>query len=181
MEKIILKSVTDEYKDAVMNYKKEFIDDGESMDGTAGLRNCETFEEWVTLLKDNSKEETVRDGVVAATTLLAISESDNRLIGMVDIRHKLNDFLSNYGGHIGYSVRRTERKKGFATQILAQALNKCIDLNIKKVLLTCDKTNTPSAKTIHNNGGILENEVMYDDSTTIQRYWITVQNTSSLK
>src|SRR5690554_4834001 len=95
-----------EYKDEIMNYKKEFIENRDSMDGTAGLRNYNTFEEWYSALGDNLKEETVREGLVPATTFIAISTGDGRLIGMIDIRHRLNDFLLNFGGHIGYSVRK---------------------------------------------------------------------------
>ena len=157
-----------------MEYRNEFITNGESMDGTAGLRKCKTFEEWEMLLMDNSKEETVRGGVVPATTLLAISAKDGRLVGMVDIRHKLSEFLLNYGGHIGYSVRKTERKKGFATEILTQALKECVKLKIEKVLLTCDKNNIASAKTIIKNSGILESEVEDEGHIIIQRYWITL-------
>ncbi|MCH4886288.1 GNAT family N-acetyltransferase [Acidaminobacter sp. JC074] len=174
MENIKLVTVSREYKDSVMAYKQEFMENKESMDGTANLRTCDTFEEWEAMLIDNSKEETVREGLVPATTLLAVRVSDNNLIGMVDIRHRLNDFLSNYGGHIGYSVRKTERRKRYATQILNQALKVCKDLEIKKVLLTCNKTNVASAKTILNNGGFLENEAQYDETTIIQRYWITL-------
>lgn len=174
MGNIKLVPVTNDYKDSVMEYKSEFIANGEGMDGTAGLRKCATFEEWETMLIDNSKDETVRDGVVSATTLLAVSNKDDRLIGMVDIRHKLSEFLLNYGGHIGYSVRKIERQKGFATQILALALKECVDLKIKNVLLTCDKNNIASAKTIIKNGGILESEVEYNGATIIQRYWIAL-------
>lgn len=169
--KLVLPTV--EYKEEIMNYKKEFIENGDSMDGTAGLRNAENFEEWHNALCDNMREETVREGLVPATTFLAISNDDGRLIGMIDIRHRLNHYLLNFGGHIGYSVRKSERQKGYATEMLALALKECMKLNIKRVLITCDKGNVASAKTIINNGGILENEIL-DGNVTIQRYWISL-------
>lgn len=161
------------YKDEIMNYKKEFIRDNDSMDGTSGLRNAKSFEEWHNAILDNLNEETVREGLVPATTYIAISTDDERLIGMIDIRHRLNEYLLSYGGHIGYSVRRPERKKGYATEMLKLALKECERLGITKVLLTCDKDNIASAKTIIKNGGILENEVQEEGGIT-QRYWINL-------
>lgn len=158
------------YKDNIMDYKREFIETGDSMDGSAGLMDAETFEVWYKAFQDNLKEETVRPGLVPATTYLAFN-NDNRLVGMIDIRHKLNDYLLNYGGNIGYSIRKSERKKGYATEMLELALKECIKLKIKEVLITCDKENVASAKTIINNGGKLENEVTEGTRTT-QRYWI---------
>lgn len=162
-----------EYKDKIMDYKREFIENGDSMDGTANLRNAETFEEWYGAFCDNLREETVRDGLVPATTYLAISTDDGHLIGMIDIRHRLNDYLLNFGGHIGYSVRKSDRKQGYATEMLALALEECTKLDIRKVLITCDKANTASAKTIIKNGGILENEIP-DEGRITQRYWIAL-------
>lgn len=173
MNRLKLVLPTPEYKNKIMDYKREFIENGDSMDGTAGLRNAKTFEEWYSAFCDNLKEETVRDGLVPATTYMAISIDDGRLIGMIDIRHSLNDYLLISGGHIGYSVRKSERQKGYATEIVALALSECEKINIKKVLITCDKDNIASAKTIIKNGGHLENEISEGDSIT-QRYWITL-------
>lgn len=160
-----------EYKSEIMNYKIEFINNGDSMDGTAGLRNAENFEEWYSAFCDNMREETVSEGFVPATTFLAISTDDGRLIGMIDVRHRLNDYLLKFGGHIGYSVRKSERQKGYATEMLALALKECMKLNIKRVLITCDKDNIASTKTVVNNGGVLENEIPEENGIT-QRYWI---------
>lgn len=173
MNRLKLVLPTPEYKEKLMNYKKEFIENGDSMDGSAGLRNAETFEEWYRAFCDNLKEETVRDGLVSATTYMAISTNDGRLIGMIDIRHRLNDYLLNFGGHIGYSIRESERQQGYATEMLALSLTECVKLNIKKVLITCDKNNVASAKTIISNDGKLENEIAEGNGIT-QRYWITL-------
>ena len=173
MNRLKLVLPTPEYKEKLMDYKREFIESGDSMDGTAGLRNAETFEEWYSAFYDNLKEETVRDGLVPATTYMAISSDDGSLIGMIDIRHRLNDYLLNFGGYIGYSIRKSERQKGYATEMLALALIECKKLNIKKVLITCDKDNVASAKTIINNGAELENEIQQGNRVT-QRYCITL-------
>ncbi|MDR3596653.1 GNAT family N-acetyltransferase [Clostridium sp.] len=172
MNRLKLILPTPEYKEKLMEYRREFIENGDSMHGTAGLRNAETFEEWYAIC-DNLSEETVRGGLVPATTYMAVSTKDDCLIGMIDIRHRLNDYLLNFGGHIGYSIRKAERQQGYATEMLALAVVECLKLNIKKILITCDKNNIASAKTIINNGGKLEDETA-EGNRIIQRYWITL-------
>jgi len=83
-----------------------------------------------------------------STTYLAIREIDNYIVGMVDIRHYLDEFLTQVGGNIGYDVRKSERNKGYAKQMLKLALEKCKELKMKKVLITCDKDNIASEKVI---------------------------------
>lgn len=164
---------TKEHESQVLGYKNEFEINGDSMDGTAGLQNTINFDEWFSRFIDNSNEETVRTGCVQASTYLAVSSCDKRVIGMIDIRHRLNDYLLQFGGHIGYSVRKSERRKGYAKEMLCMALQKCIDMNIKKVLVTCDKENIASVRTIISSGGVLENEVLEGERIT-QRYWIMI-------
>jgi predicted acetyltransferase len=109
MSRLNLVLPSPKYKEQLMDYKREFIENGDSMDGSAG--------------------------------------------------------------HIEYSVRKSERKQGYATEMLALALKECKILGIREVLITCDKDNIASAKTIINNGGKLENEIFNVDKIT-QRYWI---------
>ena len=97
----------------------------------------------------------------------------NIFVGAINIRHYLNDSLIHTGGHIGDGVRPSERRKGYATAMIRLGLEECKKLGIKKVLMTCDKDNIGSAKSIINNGGILENEVM-EEGVVEQRYWITL-------
>ena len=97
-----------------------------------------------------------------------------KILGAINIRHELNDYLLRYGGHIGYGIVPSERGKGLAAQMLAMALPIVKNLGISKVLITCDKTNPASAKTILKNGGILENEVQEKEDEITQRYWISL-------
>ena len=171
MNRIKLILPTPEYKTQIMDYKIEFIENEEGIHVLSSLRSSKSFEEWYKSIFDNLKEETVGKGLVPAATYIAISTNDDRLIGMINVRYRLNDSLLNYGGHIGYSVRKSDRNKGYATEMLALALKECIKLGIDRVLITCDKDNIASAKTIINNGGILENEVQ-ERNEIVQRYWI---------
>jgi predicted acetyltransferase len=159
-----------EYKQQVLDYKNEFIENGDDLAGTSYLQRYDVYEEWLKFVLDNEKEST-KHTEVTASVFLAIREEDNKLVGMINIRHALNEYLYNYGGHIGYSVRKIERRKGYAKEMLKIALQECRKLQMKKVLITCDTGNIASAKTIKYCGGILENEVSNDDTLT-QRYWV---------
>jgi predicted acetyltransferase len=140
------------------------------MAGTSYLREHDVYEEWMKFVSDNEVEST-KHTEVTATVYLAIREDDNKLVGIINIRHTLNDYLYNFGGHIGYSVRKAERKKGYAKEMLKFALEECSKMGMKKVLITCDSDNIASAKTIQSCGGVLENEIPEDGRVT-QRYWI---------
>ena len=161
------------WKEAVVEFKQEYLDAGSAMDGTAGLSSKEV-DEWLLQIVRDSDWKTVTPGLVPASTYMSIREDDGKLIGMVNIRHELNEGLLLHGGHIGYSIRPTERRKGYAKEQLALALEKCKELGIDKALATCDKNNIGSAKIILANGGVLENEIPDGDRIT-QRYWITVK------
>ncbi len=159
-------------KEQILAYKAAFLQQGDSMDGTAGLKDAPSFAAWFTAWQNNGKEETVQPGLVPSTTYLAVDGAGN-LLGMIDVRHRLNDHLLQFGGHIGYSVLPAQRKKGIATQMLALALVKCKALGITRALITCDKANIASAKTILANGGVLENEVS-EGARITQRYWVEI-------
>ena len=98
---------------------------------------------------------------------------NGRPVGIAKLRHYLNDKLIKEGGHIGYSIRPSERGRGYGNIILKEALVKAEEKGIIEVLITCDKNNPASAKTIIANGGVFENEVQEDGSIT-QRYWINL-------
>lgn len=111
--------------------------------------------------------------LVPDTTLFCLDEERDIFVGAVNIRHYLNDFLLLNGGHIGDGVRPSERRKGIASKMIGLALKECEKIGLDKVLMVCDKENIGSAKSIQNNGGILENEIVVD-GVVEQRYWITI-------
>ena len=104
-----------------------------------------------------------------------VREADNKIVGMIQFRHYFNDFLEKYGGHIGYSVRPTERRKGYATRMLAECLKICKSHGLEKVLVTCRQENEGSRRTILANGGVYESTVYCEsDEVYLERYWIQI-------
>ena len=121
---------------------------------------------------DNLEIKEPVEGKVPDSVFFLLDEERNILLGAVNIRHYLNDFLLQYGGHIGDGIRPSERRKGYATEMIRLALLECKKLGINRVLMVCDKDNIGSAKSIINNGGVLENEFVDEKGNTNQRYWI---------
>ena len=167
---------TKEYEEQVMTFREILLTRGEGFDGCSGLRQVESYEEWL-----DQKALMARiygENCVPSTVYLAIRQEDRKLVGMIDLRHELSDFLLRYGGNIGYTVAPAERGKGRGKEMLRLLLDICRERGMEKVLVTCDKDNAASAGTICACGGVLENEV--EDTVgsgtcgVIQRYWISL-------
>ena len=127
---------------------------------------------WAQYVEDCRKMRLGEDlpkGLVPATFFIA--EVDNKLIGRASIRHELNTYLKNYGGHIGYGVRPEFRGRGYAKEILRQSLGYIRRLGVSEVLVTCFDENVASARVIESCGGELENIVELDGKA-LRRYWI---------
>lgn len=131
------------------------------------------YKTWLQETQVIQKQETCPPHLVTADTYFLINDA-GRMLGAINIRHSLNDYLLNFGGHIGYGVRPSERRKGYATLILKLALEKCRELGLEKVRIICNKENHASSRTIIANGGVLENEVP-DGDRMMQRYWINLE------
>ena len=161
------------YSEQIRTYRQEFIDSGESMDGTGGLIKFDDPQEWIDFLAKHKDPETIPEGRVPATQLIFVREADKKIVGMIDIRHYLNEYLEKFGGHIGYSIAPSERRKGYATQMLKATLPVCKKLGIDEVLITCIRGNEGSKRTILNNGGVFESIVYEpDEKVELEKYWI---------
>jgi predicted acetyltransferase len=101
-----------------------------------------------------------------------VAEAQDTLVGRVSIRYELNDFLAAYGGHIGYAVRPAHRRRGFASEILNQALNIIRAHGVDRVLVTCDEDNVGSAKVIERQGGVFEDSRLDPRGIYKRRYWL---------
>ncbi|MBQ7173731.1 MAG: GNAT family N-acetyltransferase [Clostridia bacterium] len=169
---------TMEYDAPIQAYKNEFSPEM-SMDGSGGLRDCESTAEWLKQVERFKNPKTVPKGKVQATQYLYLREEDQKVVGVIQIRHTLNEVLATWGGHIGYSVASSERRQGYATEMLALALQKCKELGILRVLVTCYPENEGSRKTILKNGGVYESTVYVDEiKKEVERYWIDLSEKS---
>ena len=166
---------TMEYCPQIRAYRKEFLENGDSMDGTGGLRQIEDPAEWVERSISWKDAANVPEGRVAATQLIYVREEDEKIVGMLQIRHTLNDYLRQFGGHIGYSVAPSERRKGYASRMLRTALPICKELGLDRVLITCNDYNEASRRTILSNGGRFESTAFEpEENETLERYWIDI-------
>ncbi len=172
MSKIKLIKPCIEYAEDIMAYKDEFLQPGDSMAGCGSLKDQDTVEDWLHEIDLLENEETCPEGKVCSNTYLAVRIEDNRIVGIIDFRHHIDHpSLGLWGGHIGYSVRPSERKKGYAKEMLMQVLQQCREHGLTKVMVTCDADNIASKKTIITNGGVFDKDVLVDDKI-IKRYWI---------
>jgi predicted acetyltransferase len=163
-----------EYKDAYIEMMVEWEETNEHIYPGAIRRGGTDYNNWLEMLESYRKRETCPSHFTPSDTYFLVND-DNRLLGAISIRHYLSEQLLRLGGHIGYGIRPIERRKGYATAMLKLALEKCRDMGIKQVLITCDKNNIGSAKTIIANNGIFENELVEDNGNIVQRYWITMK------
>ena len=158
-------------------YRQEFLDAGDSMDGCGPLRRFSDPAEWLREIENYMDPETVPEGKVQATQFFCIRKSDSKIVGMLQVRHYFNDYLEKYAGHIGYSVRPSERRKGYAKWMLRQSLDFCRSIGLSRVLISCEVNNEASRRTILANGGVYERTVYEPgENIELQRYWIDLSH-----
>ena len=173
MEDFILIRPTSEYASQLAEYRQEFLDADSSMDGCGPLRRFEDPIEYIQECKNYENPETVPSHLVPATQFLFVRKRDNRLVGMIQVRHCFNDFLEKYAGHIGYSVRPSERRKGYAKEMLRMTLPYCREIGLERVLISCIEGNIGSERTILANGGVYESTVHEpNEHVELKRFWI---------
>lgn len=163
------------YKEPIIDMLKEWKEYNDTHDANCSpwvifKNSCDDFEFYLGNLETSEP----KDGWVPDSTFFCLDEKRGVMVGAVNIRHYLNDHLLLCGGHIGDGIRPSERRKGYATQMIGLALEECRKIGIKKVLMVCDKDNIGSAKSIIRNGGILENELT-ENGKIKQRYWIDLE------
>ncbi|MWV42815.1 GNAT family N-acetyltransferase [Paenibacillus sp. HJL G12] len=173
MNHVFLTKPTLNLKNEYFDFYTEWKESGEDMVPWVISRDPQDFEAMLDWLDNHARGIDLPEGWVPDSTFWLVS-ADQKVIGAVNIRHELNDFLMNEGGHIGYGIRPSERRKGYATQLLALSLAEAKTLGIDKVLVVCDEINVGSERTIINNGGVPDQDYVEENGNVIKRYWIDI-------
>lgn len=152
-------------KEKALAYRAEHFQHGERIIyGSELFDQIENYEEWLNSVTLNTDPKTVNVNWVVTDTFFAVRKSDFKIIGMIDLRHILNEFLKDLG-NCGYSVRPTERKKGYATEMLQLLLHTAKEAGMNELHISVEKDNTASVMVIQKNGGIYERSFLFEDET----------------
>lgn len=170
-EYVQLVKPTVEWRTEYLAFYQEWKDSGEDMVPWVISKDPSDFHAMVQFLSENEKGENLPENWVADSTYWLVSDH-NKVIGAVNIRHSLTEKLFQSGGHIGYGIRPSQRRKGYATKLLALALEKAKELGIKNVLVVCDQSNIASEKTIIKNGGKPDTSFTEENGNVVKRFWI---------
>lgn len=179
MEKFYLEVPSLSRKEEALEYIKEHEDYQSDMNGDSGLNHCPddySYEEWlVEIEKKKNREYAYSIGRVPGEVYYLIRESDDKIIGMINIRYDLTPEMMEFGGHIGYGIRPTERRKGYNKINLYLGLLRAKELGLEHVMLDCTTENIGSNATIKALGGVLTRTAIdpWDEMLT-NVYWIDV-------
>ena len=182
MEKFYLEIPSLDRKKEIIEYLDEFVEYGSDINGSGSLDKIHdgyTFEEALDrCLKMENEEYAKSVNRCPGKTFLLIRENDNKIVGSINIRWNLNDAMLNFGGHIGYGIRPTERRKGYNKINLYLGMIEAKKVGLDKVMLDCDVNNLGSDKTLKALGGILERtEIDPSDGVLTNVYWFDVDET----
>jgi predicted acetyltransferase len=172
LSELILVEPTKKMETFAMAYRNNYILYGEThINGSCGFIHYSNYNEWLEkVISAHNKDTSFLN--VPATTFFTVRKTDCKIVGSIQLRHELTENLRKRGGHIGYGICPTERKKGYGSEQLSLVLEKAKVLHIPRVMISCDKDNIASAKVAINNGGKLEWEGYDEEDGLIQIFWI---------
>lgn len=166
-EKIFLARPHLQYKESFIATMREHEKEGKPPRWSFSALE-EHFDEYIEMILQNESEP--MPGYVPQTSYWLIV--NQQYAGRLEIRHKLTPALEKFGGHIGYEIRPSFRKKGYGTLQLKLCLPYVWEMGIVRALITCDDDNIASQKIIEANGGILQDKVDNGRDTLTRRYWV---------
>ena len=170
MSELRLMSPTAEYAEQIDGFRAEMLEAESDFAGCGGLKHCNCAADWLDELELLKGESTCPNGLVPSSSFLAVCKG--RVVGVIELRHRIDTpILSSWGGHIGFSVRPSERRRGYAKEMLRQLLSVCRARGMGSVLVTCGTENIASERTITANGGVFDSEITVD-GRKIKRFWI---------
>ena len=163
------------YDAQIQAYRADFLAAGNPAEGSGSVLRFSRTEDWLAQVAHYSRAETTPPDRVPCTQYIYVREDDGKIVGMLQLRHYLNEILERYSGHIGYAVCPSERRKGYATQMLAAGLEECRARGMSRVMLSCTPENEASRRTILRNGGVYDSTVLEPErGRYLERYWITL-------
>lgn len=173
MEELRLTRPTEAMSGEISAYRQAMLDADSSMDGCGPLKRMENPTEWLAFCRQLDDPATTPPNWVPMTQFVCLRGT--KIAGMIQVRRELNDFLREYAGHIGYSVRPDERKKGVATWMLQNVLPHCRDIGLTRVMVACEPWNAGSRRTILHGGGVYAKTVHCEErNIDLEQYWITL-------
>ena len=169
----ILVEPSEQWESAYLAFLREFADAGEES-GEFSRSAEDGVPEFLARVRDRTRGMNLPEGYVPESSYWLVSD-EGEILGQVNIRHRLTPALEDFGGHVGYHVRPSQRGKGHGTTMLALALDEARRLRLTRVLITCDPDNVASARVIEKNGGVLASRSVAHNGRLTSRYWIELE------
>ncbi len=177
-DELIFAEVSMEYADEIAAYRQEMLDAGSSFDGCFSLKRMPDIREYVDYCRnwaDPDREPGPRG--IWGTVILCIRKSDMKMVGSMQIHKVMPDSFLHDSGHVGYSVRPSERRKGYATRMLSKAKEILSSLGFREIYVNCLPSNEASRRTILANGGqYIETFFLERDGVDLERYRIDISD-----
>lgn len=176
MNEIYLTPPNPFHEELVLDYRSECLASGEKqINGSCGLHHFKKYKDWMANVERN-RNMPITPNTTRADSYLAFRAEDDRLVGTIQLRHSIPKPLEICGGHIGYEIRPSERRKGYGKAMLKEVLKIARQLGMKRVRIDCDKENAASRNTILACGGVFDKELLYtcvDHKETVQHFIIS--------
>ncbi len=167
-----LKLSLNTFKNTYAKLEPHVLIDG--IPGSSMLMEFDDISDWLLFQKKLKSADTTPDGYVPSITYLYTNTITTKIIGIINIRLTLNEYLNDFGGHIGYAIHPNERNQGHGAEMLFKIIKQSKQLGLNRVLLTCKHNNIGSKNIILKHGGQLENTVINNKNEMIERYWINI-------